>query len=242
MKELDQRLSRRGLIVGLAALTASCASSTPKTGLVAQSALAPIPVTPRPLTAPPAAVAVTAAPVTLGPVLDPDYLIRRPLMHAALDALKRHGDRVERQDRIYIVDFQAHSSTPRLYRLDLVSGKATAFRTAHGRGSDPAHTGYAQRFSNTPSSYASSVGAYLTAGPGMGAKHGPNVLLDGLEPTNSEARDRAIIVHAADYCEPAYVARHGKLGRSYGCFSLSNADLRTLRPDMDAGRLLFAGA
>lgn len=235
MKELDQRLSRRGLIVGLAALTASCASSTPKTAVVAQSALAPIAVTPELLIVPPVPVA------SLGPVLDPDYLIRRPLMHAALDALKRHGDRIERQDRVYIVDFQRHSSAPRLYRLDLVSGKATAFRTAHGRGSDPAHTGFAQRFSNTHSSYASSVGAYLTAGPGMGAKHGPNVLLDGLEPTNSEARDRAIIVHAADYCEPAYVAQHGKLGRSYGCFSLSRTDLAALRPDMDAGRLLFAG-
>lgn len=235
MKELDQRLSRRGLIVGLAALTASCASSTPKPALVAQSTFAPIPATPQPLTVPPAPVA------TLGPVLDPDYLIRRPLMHAALDALKRHGDRVQRQDRLYIVDFQAHSSAARLFRLDLATGKATAFRTAHGRGSDPAHTGYAQRFSNVPESNASSVGAYLTAGMSSGAKHGPNVLLDGLDPTNSEVRDRAIIVHGADYCEPAYLAANGKLGRSFGCFAVSQADLRTLRPDMDGGRLLFAG-
>lgn len=234
MKELDQRLSRRGLIVGLAALTASCATSTPKTGLVAQSTFAPVPVTPP--------VAVASAPVTLGPVLDPDYLIRRPLMHAALDALKRHGDRIERQDRLYIVDFQAHSSRPRLFRLDLATGKATAFRTAHGRGSDPAHTGFAQRFSNVPESNASSVGAYLTGGQAFGAKHGPNVLLDGLDPTNSEVRDRAIIVHGADYCEPAYLAANGKLGRSFGCFAVSQADLTALRPDMDAGRLLFAGA
>lgn len=236
MRELDQRLSRRGLIVGLAALTASCASSTPKTALVTPSGLAPIAVTPQPLTVPPAPVA------TLGPVLDPDYLIRRPLMHAALDALKRHGDRIEKQDRVYIVDFQAHSSAARMFRLDLATGKATAFRTAHGRGSDPAHTGYAQRFSNVPESNASSVGAYLTAGQAFGAKHGPNVLLDGLDPTNSEVRDRAIIVHAADYCEPAYLSANGKLGRSFGCFAVSKADLAALRPDMDGGRLLFAGA
>jgi hypothetical protein len=235
LRELDERLSRRGLIVGLAALTASCATSTPKSSLVAQASPGPISVSPQPLAVPP------PPPVALGPVLDPDYLIRRPLMHAALDALKRHGDRIERQDRIYIVDFQAHSSRPRLFRLDLVTGKATAFRTAHGRGSDPAHTGYAQRFSNVPESNASSVGAYLTAGQAWGSKHGPNVLLDGLDPTNSEVRDRAIIVHAADYCEPTYLAATGKLGRSFGCFAVSQADLNALRPDMDGGRLLFAG-
>ena len=222
-------------MIGLAALTASCASSSNKTALVGQT-FSPVPVTPAPLAVPPAPVAA------LGPVLDPDYLIRRPLMHAALDALKRHGDRVERQDRLYIVDFQAHSSKPRLFRLDLVTGKATAFRTAHGRGSDPAHTGYAERFSNVPDSNASSVGAYLTVGQAWGAKHGPNVLLDGLDPTNSEVRDRAIIVHAADYCEPAYLNANGKLGRSFGCFAVSQNDLNALRPDMDAGRLLFAGA
>jgi hypothetical protein len=234
LKELDPRLSRRGLIVGLAALTASCASAS-KPALVASTLTAPS----APLPPPPV---LTTAPIpVLGPELDPQGLIRRPLMHAALDALKRHRDRVSHEDRIYIVDFQAHSGKPRLFRLDLASGEVKAFHTAHGRGSDPAHTGFAQRFSNTPDSNASSVGAYLTAGPGMGAKHGPNVLLDGLEPTNSEARDRAIIVHAADYCEPAYLAANGKLGRSYGCFSLSRADLAQLRPDMDGGRLLFAG-
>lgn len=233
MRELDQRLSRRGLIVGLAALTASCASSAPRSSLVAQT-FNPVPLTPPPLTVP--------STQPLGPVLDPDYLIRRPLMHAALDALKRHGDRVERQDRLYIVDFQVHSSAPRLFRLDLATGTATAYRTAHGKGSDPAHTGFAQRFSNVPESNASSVGAYLTAGMSSGAKHGPNVLLDGLDPTNSEVRDRAIIVHGADYCEPAYLAANGKLGRSFGCFAVSQADLQALRPDMDGGRLLFAGA
>lgn len=234
MQKLDERLSRRGLIVGLAALTASCAS----TSRTPYSAPPMAPSAPPP---PPITLTSAPAPVTLGPVLDPDYLIRRPLMHAALDALKRHGGRVQKQDRLYIVDFQQHSSAPRLFRLDLVSGKATAFRTAHGRGSDPAHTGFAQKFSNVPDSNASSVGAYLTAGMSSGAKHGPNVLLDGLDPTNSEVRDRAIIVHGADYCEPAYLAANGKLGRSFGCFAVSQADLRTLRPEMDGGRLLFAG-
>ena len=233
MRELDQRLSRRGLIVGLAALTASCATSTPKPALVA-STFSPPPVLPE--------APVSAALPALGPELDPQGLIRRPLLYAAMDALKRHRGRIAHEDRVYIVDFQAHSSKPRLFRLDLTTGEARAYHTAHGRGSDPGHTGFAQRFSNVPDSNASSVGAYVTAGQASGAKHGPNVLIDGLEPTNSEARDRAIIVHAADYCEQAYLNANGKLGRSFGCFAVSQADLNALRPDMDAGRLLFAGA
>jgi hypothetical protein len=235
LRELDQRLSRRGLVVGLAALTASCATSTPKPSLVSQT-VSPVPVNPPPLAVPP------PPPLALGPELDPQGLIRRPLLYAAMDALKRHRGQIEHEDRVYIVDFQAHSSKPRLFRLDMTTGKATAFRTAHGRGSDPAHTGFAQRFSNVPESNASSVGAYRTAGQAWGSKHGPNVLLDGLEPTNSEVRDRAIIVHGADYCEPSYLAATGKLGRSFGCFAVSQADLNALRPDMDGGRLLFAGA
>lgn len=239
MLDSQARLSRRGLMVGLAALTASCATSTPKPSLVAETFTPiPAPPPPPPLVAPPAAAPVPA----LGPSLDPNGLIRRPLLFAALDALKRHRGKVAHEDRIYIVDFQAHSSKPRLFRLDLTTGETKAYRTAHGRGSDPAHSGYAQKFSNVPNSNASSVGAYLTAGQSWGSKHGPNVLLDGLDPTNSQVRDRAIIVHAADYCEPAYLASQGKLGRSFGCFAVSQADLLALRADMDGGRLLFAAA
>ncbi|MDO9474449.1 MAG: murein L,D-transpeptidase catalytic domain family protein [Caulobacter sp.] len=229
------RWSRRGLIVGLGALTASCATSSRRAAPVAFVAPAPLTVTAEPLFVPPPPAARAAV------TLDPRGQIRKALLDDALVAFRRHGDRIARKDEIYLVDFQQHSSKPRLFRLDMTTGEVAAWRTAHGRGSDPAHTGFAQRFSNVPDSNASSVGAYLTAGQSSGRKHGPNVLLDGLEPTNNEARQRAIIVHAADYCEPAYVAAHGKLGRSYGCFSLSQADLKVLRPAMDAGRLLFAG-
>ncbi|HYE43702.1 MAG TPA: murein L,D-transpeptidase catalytic domain family protein [Caulobacteraceae bacterium] len=228
------RFSRRGLILGGAAVVASCATTRTQNILnsasVPAAALPPVAPTVEPL-------AVAAAPKV---VMDPKGLIRKPLLDAGLQALERHGERIPTRDAIYLVDFDRHSSKPRLYRLDLQTGEAEAFRTAHGKGSDPAHTGFAQRFSNIFDSNTSSVGAYVTAGASHGVKYAENVLLDGLEPTNSHARDRAIIVHAADYCEPSYLAQHGKLGRSYGCFSVSSQDLAVLRPAMDAGRLLFA--
>lgn len=175
-------------------------------------------------------------------VIDPTHQIRPAALRSAMAALDRYGDRIPNRDRIYVVDFQEHSSRQRMFEVDLNSGQVKAFRTAHGKGSDPEHTGFARRFSNIPDSYASSVGAYVTAGMAMGEKHGPNVLLEGLEPTNNEARDREIIVHSADYCEIDYLVQWGKLGRSYGCFSVSRADLTSLRPAMDGGRLLFAAA
>ncbi len=175
-------------------------------------------------------------------VIDGGHLIRPEALKSALAALERHKDRIENRDRIYIVDFQAHSSRQRMFEVDMSSGAVRAFRTAHGKGSDPEHTGFASQFSNIPDSYASSVGAYVTAGMAMGEKHGPNVLLEGLDWSNNEARDREIIVHSADYCEIDYLIQWGKLGRSYGCFSVSRADLMSLRPAMDGGRLLYAAA
>ncbi|PWS21368.1 twin-arginine translocation pathway signal, partial [Enterococcus faecium] len=55
-------------------------------------------------------------------------------------------------------------------------------------------------------------------------------------------RERAIIVHGADYADPDFLAREGKLGRSYGCFSVAHTDLPALRERMGEGRLLFAAA
>lgn len=198
---------------------------------------------PSPLGVAPAPRPATVAVQPLAaPTLDPHRLVRPELLQRAMVALDTHASRIAYRDRMYLVDFRKFSGEARLFEVDLQNGQVAAFRTCHGRGSDPAHTGYAEDFSNTMDSHMSSVGAYATAGANWGSQQGPNVLLDGLEYSNSQARERAIIVHGADYAEPAFLAREGKLGRSYGCFSTSHADLQTLRARMGDGRLLFAAA
>ncbi len=224
------RLSRRGLILGGSAMLAGCATAPAvvETPIVLAAAPPPPPL-PR-------------IPQITPPPLDPRRLVRPELMSRAMAALDVHSHRITLRDRMYLVDFQKFSGDARMFEVDLIGGRVTAFRTCHGRGSDPEHSGFARRFSNTPESYMSSVGAYATAGAGWGAQQGPNVLLDGLEYSNNLARDRAIIVHGADYADPDFLAREGKLGRSYGCFSTAHTDLPMLRERMGEGRLLFAYA
>ena len=225
------RLSRRGLILGGSAMLAGCATAPAAVEIPIVLAAAPPPPPPLP-----------PIPQITPPPLDPRRLVRPDLMSRAMAALDVHSHRITLRDRMYLVDFQKFSGDARMFEVDLIGGRVTAFRTCHGRGSDPEHSGFARRFSNTPESYMSSVGAYATAGAGWGAQQGPNVLLDGLEYSNNLARDRAIIVHGADYADPDFLAREGKLGRSYGCFSTAHTDLPMLRERMGEGRLLFAYA
>jgi hypothetical protein len=173
--------------------------------------------------------------------LDPHGVIRKPLLAAALAAMERHGDRIPDKSRIFLADFAKHSSEPRFYALDMATGEVKVFRTAHGRGSDPDRSGWARRFSNQPSSYASSLGAYVTTGQAFGLRHGTHIGLDGLDATNNNARERAIIVHSADYCEIPFLHAFGMLGRSEGCFATSSKELRQLMPELAQGRLLYAG-
>jgi hypothetical protein len=230
------RLARRGFILGGAAILSGCATtSASQASGVRPLAASNLP--PRPVLAP----VIQTVQVT-PPPLDPRGVVRKELMDRAMAALDIHHRRVPLRDRMYLVDFKRYSGEERLYEVDLVGGHVTALRTCHGRGSDPAHSGFAQNFSNTPESYMSSVGAYATAGASHGAQQGPNVLLDGLEYSNDRARERAIIVHGADYADPDFLAREGKLGRSYGCFSVAHTDLPALRERMGEGRLLFAFA
>ena len=108
------------------------------------------------------------------------------------------------------------------------------------RGSDPRHTGWLERFSNEPRSNATSAGAYRTDSSYLGA-HGHSIRLEGLDPTNSNATERAIVVHGAWYVSDDMIGRWGMLGRSEGCFAVSNASLDEVLTRLGPGRLIYAG-
>lgn len=163
-----------------------------------------------------------------------------PLVDTARRGLERVGARAALRDVVGVVDFSLPSRTPRFHLVDLASGRVESLLVAHGRGSDPDHTGWLSRFSNAPRSEASSEGDYITGGYYVG-HHGRSMRLAGLDSTNNNAEAREIVVHSASYVGPEMVRAHGVLGRSEGCFALSEADLPQVLDRLGPGRLLIAG-
>ena len=161
------------------------------------------------------------------------------LRQRALEAMVRHRAAVPNTDLMGIVDFSKPSARPRFHLLDLHSGQVQTLLVAHGRGSDPDHSGWLKRFSNAEGSYASSPGAYVTDEIYNG-KHGRSLRLNGLDDTNSNAKPRAIVVHAAWYVSPSMARDAGKLGRSEGCFAVAQTDLEPVLTRLGRGRMIYA--
>jgi hypothetical protein len=162
------------------------------------------------------------------------------LLRCALDALELHGDLIAHRDFLGIADFSLPSRSPRFYLLNLTDRTVRSHWVAHGRGSDPAHTGWLEHFSNEPRSNATSAGAYRTGTSYLGA-HGHSMRLEGLDPTNSNAAERAIVVHGAWYVSGEMIGRCGMLGRSEGCFAVGHASLDEVLTRLGPGRLIYAG-
>ncbi|MEL1249271.1 murein L,D-transpeptidase catalytic domain family protein [Aurantiacibacter gilvus] len=158
----------------------------------------------------------------------------------ALAALERHRATVTFADRIGIADYTAHSREFRFHLADVEAGAITkSFLVSHGRGSDPANRGFAERFSNVPGSNASSRGSYVTGAEYVG-KHGRSRRLHGLEDDNNNAFDRAIVIHGADYVDSAMAENQGRVGRSLGCFAFEQGEIATILELLGEGRLLYA--
>jgi hypothetical protein len=97
-----------------------------------------------------------------------------------------------------------------------------------------------QRFSNEIGSNASSEGAYRTGDRYVG-KHGRSIRLGGLDPSNSNAEARAIVIHSAPYVSPTVLQTQGKLGLSEGCFVFSEGDYEVIFQRLGPDQLLMAG-
>lgn len=136
-----------------------------------------------------------------------------------------------------IIDFTLPSTEKRLWIIDPEQGAILLHSVvAHGRNSGDL---MAERFSNRPESYQSSLGFYRTAETYQG-KHGYSLRLDGLEEgINDQARNRAIVIHGAAYANEDFAKSTGRLGRSLGCPALPT-ELTDMAIDLiKEGSLLF---
>ncbi|WP_299473747.1 murein L,D-transpeptidase catalytic domain-containing protein [uncultured Roseibium sp.] len=121
-----------------------------------------------------------------------------------------------------VVNFSRHSSKKRLYVLNVSEENVKSYLCSHGIGSDGSKDdGIAEKFSNKSGSHCTSLGIYRCAETYMGS-NGYSMRLDGLEHTNSNARERFIVMHGAHYVSKKYIKKHGRIGRSEGCPALDH--------------------
>ena len=181
----------------------------------------------------------TGARLALGQTEGVGGPIAPSLLRRALDALERLQDSITYRDFIGVADFSLPSRTPRFHLVKLADGSVRSHLVAHGRGSDPSHTGWLERFSNEPRSNATSAGAYRTGSFYVGA-HGHSIRLEGLDPTNNNALSRAIVVHGAWYVSEEMIGFSGMLGRSQGCLAVAGSSLPEIMTVLGPGRLIYA--
>jgi hypothetical protein len=219
-----REMLRLGAYEAAGAILSTTASSSVLAQLVSPTLSDPL----APLPAQPASLAlVPAAPAGI----DPQLFAR------AKAALDQH--QIYARDTIGIVDFSRPSSEPRFHLVDLASGQVESHRVCHGRGSDPAHSGYVERFSNDFGSYATSNGTYTT-GDYYDGKYGTSLRVRGLDTSNSNAEARAIVIHNAWYAEDDMIPLHGQLGRSEGCFAMSRESQYAVMRRLAGGRMIYA--
>lgn len=218
-----REMLRLGAYAGAGAILSTAASSSVLPSLVTPAGPDPL----APLQAQPAQVLTPSAPAGI----DPQLFAR------AKAALDQH--QIYARDTIGIADFSRPSSEPRFHLVNLGTGEVESHRVCHGRGSDPSHSGYLERFSNDFGSYATSSGTYMTADYYDG-KYGLSMKVRGLDWTNNNAEARAIVIHNAWYAEDDMIPLHGQLGRSEGCFAMSRESQYAVMRKLAGGRMIYA--
>ena len=165
--------------------------------------------------------------------------IDRRVLSLALASAERAAAQAPQEPRtLTVIDFSKPSTSARMWVYDLRSRELLfEEHVSHGRNSG--HD-LATSFSNEPESYKSSIGLYRAAEAYYG-KHGYSLRLDGLEPGfNDRARERAIVIHGADYVNVKTAKSQGRLGRSLGCPAVRPEISRALIDAVKDGGLIFA--
>ena len=140
---------------------------------------------------------------------------------------------------VVIIDYTMPSNQERLFLYNTQTKKVEhKFLVAHGKGSG--RGAYAEKFSNTEGTQASSKGAFVTTGSNYYTKFNKVVHVEGLEKgINDNAAKRAIEFHDAWYVNKDFAEQYQRVGNSFGCFAMSLKDLELITPLIDNGTLVY---
>lgn len=145
------------------------------------------------------------------------------------------------QPLITFINFNYHNGTKRLFLTDVSgSGASIVFESFVGHGVNSDDGGNSVTFGNVPESKKSSLGAFKVAESYQG-KYGYSLRVDGLSPgINNNARSRAIVFHASYYSTLRVIERNGRMGNSWGCFTVPFSYRDSLFGAIKDGTLLYA--
>ena len=151
--------------------------------------------------------------------------------------LQQQG-RLSDKKLLTIIDFTKPSTEKRFYTLDLAALQVTYHTyVSHGKNSGE---NKATTFSNVVHSNQSSMGFFATAETYVGGK-GFSLKLDGLEKGyNDNARERAVVIHEAEYVSESWIKKYGRLGRSQGCPALPKGLSKEIIQTIKNNTLIFA--
>jgi hypothetical protein len=140
--------------------------------------------------------------------------------------------------RLAIVDYTRPSQERRLWIFDLKQNSVLFEEfVAHGRNSG---LDIPTEFSNSTGSYQTSLGLFVTDETYQGG-NGYSLNLRGLTMgLNDLAFRRRIVMHGADYVNPARAKEVGRLGRSLGCPAVRPAVARPIIDTLKEGQFLYA--
>lgn len=163
----------------------------------------------------------------------------RRVLGTAIDAMQcAVAGGAKPAERLAVIDFSLPSTEQRLWIFDLKHHRLLLQDlVAHGQGSGD---NYARQFSNVEGSHQSSIGLFRTQESYIG-QHGYSLRMDGLEPGfNDLARQRAIVIHPADYVDPSWISRHGRIGRSHGCPAVRPEVASMVVDSLKGGQFMFS--
>ena len=129
----------------------------------------------------------------------------------------------------FLIDMRLPSGSKRFFIYDFIKDSVlSAGLVTHGSGSD---AGDSLRFSNIPESNCTSLGKYRI-GSSYNGKFGLAYKLYGLDPTNSKAFERFVVLHSHP-CVPSGNVSPQPICQSWGCPTVSPSFLSVLKTYLD---------
>lgn len=136
-----------------------------------------------------------------------------------------------------LIDLSIPSDKMRLFLVQL-NTKKIIYSTfvAHGKGSG--NHSIATIFSDVPGSLCTALGKYKVGENYIG-KHGDSYKLIGIDKTNKNALERAIVIHSAWYAEEDFIKKNNRCGNSWGCPAVSPKALEKLKSYLTTNTIVW---